>query len=308
MNTIKFSLLLIVVPMSSLLSQIDTTSLSFYPIQDGNYWQYHENTFVWWPYPFSYSRFYSIEIKGDTLMGNGQIYKILEKTYLDTFHHNFYTYERIDSISCNVYQYYFSIPQDEYLLDSLKSLAGDSSKASRGMFGNYDQGSYCDSLYEENILNILTTTKRIRLFELLHTEYHYLSSGFGLTHQFADFDFGYTTMDLVYARIEGIEYGQPVNIPAMRNSNIINSVILYPNYPNPFNLETTISFYIDTPQNVELSIYSIEGQLIEKVLLSKMNQGHHKLKWKGDNLSSGVYIYQLRADNYQESKKFILIK
>ena len=277
-------------------------------MHEGNYWQYLAYTYEWWPYPLSHHLYYSIEIKGDTLLGNGQKYKILEKIHFDSLHNNYLFFERIDSLLGNVYQFYSYAPGGEYLLDSLRSLVGDTSKASRSMFGISYQGSYCDSIFDEDFLNTLTTTKRIRQRLLLHTEYHHLSYGFGITYQFANFDFGYTTTNLLYARINGIEYGQPVILTFVENPNIIKSVTLYSNYPNPFNSETTISFDLNTPQKIELSIFSIDGRLIEKLLSKNLSSDNHQFKWNGKNLSSGIYIYQLKTDTQTYNKKCILIK
>ena len=302
-----FSFIIILSFVNLLFSQIDTTLLNFYPLHNHDYWQYHSYSYEWWPYPYSFSSYYSLEVKGDTILGNGQEYKIIEKVHLDSLYTNYFYYERIDSSTMNVYRFDSFQPGGEYLIDSLESQIGDTSTASRSIFG-ISIGSYCDSIFDGDILSTFTTTKRIKQIYLLHNEYHHLSYGFGVTYQYADYDFGYTTIDLVYARINGNEYGQAVKINDNKYLHIINSVILYPNYPNPFNSETTFSFYIDQPQTVELIIYTIEGRQVDKILLRNMSQGHHKIKWNLENLSSGVYIYQLRADMHKQSKKLILLK
>ena len=194
------------------------------------------------------------------------------------------------------------------MIDSLKSQLGDTSAAYRGMWGYYGDGSYCDSVYIDSILSNQTISKRIRLLDPLNMQYYSLSQGFGLTHQFAAYDFGITTIDLVYALIEGNEYGQPVFISRQSIAKLPQSVILYPNYPNPFNPITNIEFYLDKPHEVELNIYSIDGRFIDRILSLELSSGLHRYTWDGSGLPSGVYIYQLSTGTHVYLSKCILLK
>ena len=80
------------------------------------------------------------------------------------------------------------------------------------------------------------------------------------------------------------------------------------NYPNPFNPTTTIAF--DTPKasDVTLRIYSINGRLVKEVEYDNLKPGYHNYHFNASNLSSGVYLYRIKADGFTDVKKMTLIK
>lgn len=80
------------------------------------------------------------------------------------------------------------------------------------------------------------------------------------------------------------------------------------NYPNPFNPTTTISFTLPHPGEVSLSVYNINGQLLETKTKSYESAGDYNIEWDGTNYSSGIYFYKLAFDNFEQTKKMILIK
>ncbi len=85
------------------------------------------------------------------------------------------------------------------------------------------------------------------------------------------------------------------------------------NYPNPFNPETRINFSIKEVGNVTIEVYNIRGQLV-KILVDDLREtGIYTVIWNGtDNsnksVSSGVYFYKMKAQNYNSTKKMILMK
>jgi flagellar hook assembly protein FlgD len=80
------------------------------------------------------------------------------------------------------------------------------------------------------------------------------------------------------------------------------------NYPNPFNPSTTIEFSLPKSEYVELKVYNILGKEVSTLVSNKLNQGNHTYTFDGKNLASGIYYYQLVAENYREVKKMILLK
>lgn len=82
------------------------------------------------------------------------------------------------------------------------------------------------------------------------------------------------------------------------------------NYPNPFNPETTISFRLSETAKVTLKIIDILGKEIITLLDEEKQAGEYYVKFsnKDVHLSSGTYYYQIKSGNYQETKKFILLK
>ena len=88
---------------------------------------------------------------------------------------------------------------------------------------------------------------------------------------------------------------------------------LHQNYPNPFNPSTKISYTVGTYhngplQNVNLSIYNISGQKVATLVNKYQPEGTYDIWWNASGVSTGVYIYQLQAGNYIETKKMILLQ
>ncbi|MBN2279639.1 MAG: T9SS type A sorting domain-containing protein [Candidatus Marinimicrobia bacterium] len=89
---------------------------------------------------------------------------------------------------------------------------------------------------------------------------------------------------------------------------IIREFKLYQNYPNPFNPTTTISFDLAESATINLSIYNLSGELLQTLVNSRLDNGHHRIKWQAGNFSSGIYIYRLQSDGFHETQKCILMK
>jgi len=87
-----------------------------------------------------------------------------------------------------------------------------------------------------------------------------------------------------------------------------NEFILYQNYPNPFNLETKISFQLKFNSWVKLNVYDILGNKIATLINEEKSAGKHEVKFNGNNLASGFYVYKLISPNISLSKKMILMK
>lgn len=83
---------------------------------------------------------------------------------------------------------------------------------------------------------------------------------------------------------------------------------LYQNYPNPFNPITKIEFSIEKEEFVILKIYNILGIELKTVINKVIPGGTHSVQIDGNDLSSGVYFYQLNAGKYTSIKKMILLR
>ncbi|MFC1514109.1 FlgD immunoglobulin-like domain containing protein, partial [candidate division KSB1 bacterium] len=91
------------------------------------------------------------------------------------------------------------------------------------------------------------------------------------------------------------------------------SFMLHDNYPNPFNPETTISFSLEIPADVNLSIYSVTGSLVKTLVSGHLSAHTYSYIWSGTNniglpVSSGVYYYKLHAGNTMIVKRMMLLK
>jgi hypothetical protein len=87
-----------------------------------------------------------------------------------------------------------------------------------------------------------------------------------------------------------------------------HSFELHPNWPNPFNPITTIVFDLDQACFASLTIYDINGKLIETVLAKECAAGKHQVQWDGRENSSGVYIGKLTVNGKSQVNKMTLIK
>jgi hypothetical protein len=80
------------------------------------------------------------------------------------------------------------------------------------------------------------------------------------------------------------------------------------NYPNPFNPSTEIQFVLPQSSLVELSVINMQGELIKKLINRYVEAGSHSVNFKADDLSSGIYFYRLKAENFTETRKMVLMR
>jgi flagellar hook assembly protein FlgD len=83
---------------------------------------------------------------------------------------------------------------------------------------------------------------------------------------------------------------------------------LLQNYPNPFNPETTIGFALPKQSDVIISIYDNNGRHVTDLIRKNKSAGYHTVNWNAANMPSGLYFYQIKADNFTQIKKCILVK
>jgi len=99
------------------------------------------------------------------------------------------------------------------------------------------------------------------------------------------------------------------------DENVIlpTSLVLEENYPNPFNPATTIRYFIPESMESNLLIYNIAGQTVWSSGLVSTPQGWHELTWNGvdqngNEVSSGIYFYALKAEGSLLKNKMIFLK
>tara|TARA_B100000315_G_scaffold252866_1_gene290537 strand:+ start:1119 stop:3512 length:2394 start_codon:yes stop_codon:yes gene_type:complete len=81
-----------------------------------------------------------------------------------------------------------------------------------------------------------------------------------------------------------------------------------PAYPNPFNPVTNIQITIPELSDVNVSVYNIQGQLIETLINENLHAGNHQIIWNGNSYSSGVYFVIMKSANFFQVEKLMLIK
>jgi hypothetical protein len=81
------------------------------------------------------------------------------------------------------------------------------------------------------------------------------------------------------------------------------------NCPNPFNPSTIISYSLPANNSfVSLKVYDVIGREVATLVNKNVVAGEHQITFNAANLSSGIYLYQIRAGNFVQTKKMILLK
>jgi hypothetical protein len=86
------------------------------------------------------------------------------------------------------------------------------------------------------------------------------------------------------------------------------SFVLNQNYPNPFNPVTVVSWQLSVGTEVYLSVYNVLGQKVATLVSEKQKAGYHQVEWDASGFASGVYFYILKAGEFRDVKKMVLIK
>jgi hypothetical protein len=80
------------------------------------------------------------------------------------------------------------------------------------------------------------------------------------------------------------------------------------NYPNPFNPETTIDFRIDADSHVNITIFDINGNLVQELVNEWKASGSHQVKFSGHSIPSGIYFYKMATKGFTDIRKMTLIQ
>ena len=261
-----------------------------FPLHVGDKW-------VYWIYPNIHLE--SLVVN-DTTMSNGKKYFNMKDDY---YNHNYYR-QQGDS----VFIFYPSLPIKEYLIFDFSANVGDTITEFqdseydklRIILTNKSKGNPFFPFFSQNTTNY--TFYIDHTSEIDDGEAITITDSLGITSKYNSW---YSEL-LSGAIINNIQYGNitDVKIPTEIPSNFY----LAQNYPNPFNPTTTIKFSIPRSSFVSIKVYDILGRAIESIVNEEKSPGIYTVKFDGSTLTSGIYFYQLKAGNYTETKKFILIK
>jgi len=259
---------------SSAQSLMDSLAL-YHPLQIGNKWQYKYFHFV--RPAFTEKYIWERSVINDTLIG-GIKYLIIQDKRLDNLTK---WLARFDSTNGNYYE-------NNRLMDSTVCTSGW-----------YYWGPVIS--YNTNVFGVSTIGRHIRYENYLW--------GIGL-YTASSSTVGNVTEDtLVYAKINGKEYGvittvQEVNLYSPYNYS------LFQNYPNPWNPSTTIHYQLPVSCYTTLKVYDALGNEVATLVNTTKEAGSYdvQLSTSNYNLSSGVYFYRLQAGVFSATKKLILLK
>jgi uncharacterized protein (DUF362 family) len=119
---------------------------------------------------------------------------------------------------------------------------------------------------------------------------------------------GIGTNQMSEIEIVGDGAGLVTSVRPERESTLPSDFQLFQNYPNPFNPSTVITFYLPRTESVSLRLYDVTGQEVETLMEGEVPAGIHEFRWKANGLASGVYVYQLHAGRFSDTKKMIYQK
>lgn len=96
-------------------------------------------------------------------------------------------------------------------------------------------------------------------------------------------------------------------------ANVPAVYLLQQNYPNPFNPTTIIRYELATVSEVKLAVYNVLGQKIKTLVNERQSAGAYLTKWdgaddRGEPVANGVYVLQLRAADFVQSRKMVLLR
>ena len=113
---------------------------------------------------------------------------------------------------------------------------------------------------------------------------------------------------ILFDDLRAVEMGLATSNEDEFLADIPNEVELGQNYPNPFNPTTNITFGLPQSSKVNITVYDVLGRKVATVFAGSKPEGFHSVQFDASNLSSGIYIYQLRTDFGVISKQMTLLK
>jgi hypothetical protein len=113
----------------------------------------------------------------------------------------------------------------------------------------------------------------------------------------------------IFADLISCSVGTPTGIPGIPDP----SFVLRQNYPNPFELSTSISFRITRASDVRVSIYDVSGKRVTALLDAPLTPREYSVVWDGldshgRKVASGIYLYRLEAGGLSQTRKMVILR
>jgi len=89
---------------------------------------------------------------------------------------------------------------------------------------------------------------------------------------------------------------------------IIEHMQLISIYPNPFNSSTVIKYFIENKAEVNISVFDIQGKLIDVINNNMQEPGYNELVWEPSNIPSGLYIFKISSNGKSQTQKALFLK
>lgn len=275
---------------------------SYFPLHIGDYWQYKGTHITSSDTTVDYI---NTEVLKDTLIGSmNQTYYKLRVGYSPyPYGGDSIKYYRYDSSSQSIYEYH-QLENNEALFFRLNSKLNDTWRYSNVEVGYFNDDTI--NVFDKQEICKVYTGSGPPIWSYALAKY------FGPIRIIDDESWGflfYNVYNLIYAKIDGIEYGKYVTYIKNSTDNSSPNVFkLYQNYPNPFNPVTRINYSVPQRSYIKLVVYNILGETIRILFEGEENAGNYSISFNGSNLPSGIYIYCLKNNKKIYSRKMILLK
>ncbi len=105
-----------------------------------------------------------------------------------------------------------------------------------------------------------------------------------------------------------LRFAVPLATDVPQHGEVANKYRLSQNYPNPFNPATVIDYSVAFATHVTVKVYDLLGKEVATLVNQERQPGSYRITFDASSLPSGVYVYQLNAGTYRESKKMVLLK
>jgi len=159
-----------------------------------------------------------------------------------------------------------------------------------------------DTLVNPSVTSIANSTEPFKIGDWFHTH----SSNYMTFHGIMD-EVRIYNRALSEAEIESL-YIQ-VGLPERSEQPLKpKTFALSQNYPNPFNPITQINYALPNESQVKLEVYNLFGQKVATLVDGKQKAGHKNARWDAGSLSSGIYFCRLKAGDFVQTRKMVLLR
>ncbi|MCK9424407.1 MAG: T9SS type A sorting domain-containing protein [Ignavibacteriaceae bacterium] len=181
----------------------------------------------------------------------------------------------------------------------------------------FDDGTHNDAIAGDKIFtNIIQFPK---YYTSSHITYRYganwglETNGGGNNNEFISES--YHTLNLLFSKFDydvadtfGVERHHDFTDVEKIENAIPSTFKLEQNYPNPFNPNTVISYQLSVDSKVSLRVFDILGNEVAMLVNEEQPAGTYQVSFNQQQLASGIYFYQLRAGNFVQTKKMVLLR
>lgn len=198
---------------------------------------------------------------------------------------------------------------DDALASSVKGVANSSLNGCIMNFGQTYEEDWPDEIAAQNGSKLCMQYSNEKGAGVEYTGY-FSNSAFTSSIIYLAFPLESTADDKSFNSVvsKAIDFFNSVKVSVGETEHLVGNFSLEQNYPNPFNPETTISYQLPKSEFVLIKVFDSLGREVATLVNEEKSAGYHQINFKGSELSSGIYFYQLHSGNFVQTKKLIFIK